>query len=271
MKSERRAAYDRYHQPEIKPIRINTRDPHVMPVMEIFGPTIQGEGMVIGQKTIFLRTGGCDYKCAWCDSSFTWNGSTEPDYLTAREVYERIVALSLNEAGQRICQHLTITGGNPALIGAPMAELISLLAADGFRFGIETQGTIYQDWFRHIDEFTLSPKPPSSMMRTNFPILDKIVDQLNEDGVAWSFKIVIFDEGDLAYAKALFKRYEGRLPDINYFSVGNENAQEEGDIAGRLLTKLEWLWNQVLTDPDFNHVRPLPQLHTLIYNNKKGV
>ena len=35
-----------------------------VPVMEIFGPTIQGEGMVIGQKTMFVRTAGCDYSCA---------------------------------------------------------------------------------------------------------------------------------------------------------------------------------------------------------------
>ena len=46
-----------------------------IPVMEIFGPTIQGEGMVIGQKTMFVRTAGCDYSCSWCDSAFTWDGT----------------------------------------------------------------------------------------------------------------------------------------------------------------------------------------------------
>lgn len=46
-----------------------------IPVMEIFGPTVQGEGMVIGQKTMFVRTAGCDYRCSWCDSAFTWDGS----------------------------------------------------------------------------------------------------------------------------------------------------------------------------------------------------
>lgn len=40
-----------------------------IPVLEIFGPTIQGEGMVVGQKTMFIRTAGCDYSCAWCDSA----------------------------------------------------------------------------------------------------------------------------------------------------------------------------------------------------------
>ena len=38
-----------------------------IPFLEVFGPTIQGEGMVIGKKTMFVRTYGCDYGCVWCD------------------------------------------------------------------------------------------------------------------------------------------------------------------------------------------------------------
>ncbi|MDF0142324.1 7-carboxy-7-deazaguanine synthase QueE, partial [Staphylococcus pseudintermedius] len=44
-----------------------------IPVLEIFGPTIQGEGRVIGRKTMFVRTAGCDFRCSWCDSKFTWD------------------------------------------------------------------------------------------------------------------------------------------------------------------------------------------------------
>ncbi len=51
-----------------------------IPVLEIFGPTIQGEGMVIGQKTMFVRTAGRDYSCGWCDSAFTWDGSAKKRY-----------------------------------------------------------------------------------------------------------------------------------------------------------------------------------------------
>lgn len=40
-------------------------------ISEIFGPTIQGEGALIGEPTVFVRTGGCDYRCSWCDSSET--------------------------------------------------------------------------------------------------------------------------------------------------------------------------------------------------------
>ena len=59
-----------------------------LPVLEIFGPTFQGEGRAIGQKTMFVRTAGCDYHCEWCDSAFTWDGSEKPTRMTADEVIE---------------------------------------------------------------------------------------------------------------------------------------------------------------------------------------
>src|SRR5207247_11308106 len=39
-------------------------------ISEIFGPTIQGEGPLIGRPTVFVRTAGCDYRCAWCDTLY---------------------------------------------------------------------------------------------------------------------------------------------------------------------------------------------------------
>ena len=64
-----------------------------LPVLEIFGPTFQGEGRAIGQKTMFVRTAGCDYHCDWCDSAFTWDGSEKPTRMTADEVIEALDAL----------------------------------------------------------------------------------------------------------------------------------------------------------------------------------
>lgn len=262
---------NQYNQPERGKIRINVRDHEKMPVMEIFGPTIQGEGMVIGQKTIFIRTGGCDYHCNWCDSAFTWNGTTEPEYITGEEAASRILKLAFNKNGEQICNHVTLTGGNPALINEPMSKMISILKERGFKFGLETQGTRFQEWFKNVSDITISPKPPSSGMRTNMKILEAIVDRLNSENLDWSFKIVIFDENDLAYARDMFKTFEDKLPEVNYLSVGNANAYEEGKISDRLLEKLGWLWDKVYEDPAFNNVRPLPQLHTLVYDNKRGV
>lgn len=66
-----------------------------IPVLEIFGPTIQGEGMVVGQKTMFIRTAGCDYSCAWCDSAFTWDGSAKDQIrqMTPEDIWDELVAI----------------------------------------------------------------------------------------------------------------------------------------------------------------------------------
>ena len=60
-----------------------------LPVLEIFGPTFQGEGRAIGQKTMFVRTAGCDYHCDWCDSAFTWDGSEKPTRMTSQRYQRR--------------------------------------------------------------------------------------------------------------------------------------------------------------------------------------
>lgn len=145
-----------------------------IPVLEIFGPTIQGEGMVIGQKTMFVRTAGCDYSCSWCDSSFTWDGSAKQDirWMSAREIEQE-----LDELGTATCSHVTISGGNPALI-KQLGELIEVLHARGIEIALETQGSRWQDWFMDVDELTLSPKPPSSTMITDWTQLDPIVEKL---------------------------------------------------------------------------------------------
>src|SRR3954469_24711747 len=84
-----------------------------IPILEIFGPTIQGEGMVIGQKTMFVRTAGCDYSCSWCDSAFTWDGSAKDDIhqMTAEEIWAE-----LKRIGGDNFSFVTISGGNPALL-----------------------------------------------------------------------------------------------------------------------------------------------------------
>ncbi|MDR0300334.1 MAG: 7-carboxy-7-deazaguanine synthase QueE [Streptococcaceae bacterium] len=253
---------------KVRKLRLDPSQADKIPVMEIFGPTIQGEGMVVGQKTIFLRTGSCDFACSWCDSRFSWDGSEEPDYLRPEEVAEKIINLATTADGRRKCNHLTITGGNPALIGEAMGRLLELLKNEGFRFSIETQGSRYQDWFSKIDEFVLSPKPPSSGMKNSWSIFDKIIQQLEADGINHSIKIVIFDETDLDFAREVFRKYSTSK---QYLSLGNDELETEEDISAYLLRKLDWLWEKILDDPDFNETKALPQLHTLVYANKRGI
>ncbi|WP_214482189.1 7-carboxy-7-deazaguanine synthase QueE [Bacillus sp. SM2101] len=238
-----------------------------IPVLEIFGPTIQGEGMVIGQKTMFVRTAGCDYACSWCDSAFTWDGSAknEIEQLTSQEIWQRLVELG----GNRF-DHVTISGGNPALL-QNLEHLLILLKEKGVRVGLETQGSVWQDWFLLIDDLTISPKPPSSEMKTNFEKLDFIIDGLVSRGRQQhvSLKVVVFDDKDLEYAKMVHKRYEHIK---FYLQVGNEDVlSEDPAIINKLLHKYEWLIQKTIDSAELNNVKVLPQLHTLVWGNKRGV
>ncbi|UAT29993.1 7-carboxy-7-deazaguanine synthase QueE [Bacillus badius] len=237
-----------------------------IPVLEIFGPTVQGEGAVIGRKTMFVRTAGCDYRCSWCDSAFTWDGSAKEQIrlLTAEEIWEELI-----QTGGQTFDHVTISGGNPVLL-PQIADLLAKLAEKGVNTALETQGSRWQEWFYQIDELTISPKPPSSGMETDFEQLSLIVERLAAKGRAASLKVVVFDENDLAFAKKVHQLY----PALPFFlQVGNDRLQEQkqGDLLPYLVSRYEWLINKVMPDKEWKSVRVLPQLHTFVWGNKQGV
>ncbi|MBB5150371.1 MULTISPECIES: 7-carboxy-7-deazaguanine synthase QueE [Ureibacillus] len=237
-------------------------------VIEIFGPTIQGEGMVIGQKTMFVRTAGCDYSCSWCDSAFTWDGSGKSliKQMTAEEIWTELKRLGGNGFS-----FVTISGGNPVLI-RHLEALVRILKENDIRIGVETQGSRWQDWLYEIDELTISPKPPSSGMKTDFTVLTEIIDKLNarNGNQHISLKVVVFDEEDYEYAKKVHLRY----PTIPFFlQVGNDDTttKDQTKLVSHLLKKYESLINKVMADEELQNVKVLPQLHTLVWGNKRGV
>ncbi|HDR7436051.1 7-carboxy-7-deazaguanine synthase QueE [Bacillus cereus] len=235
-----------------------------IPVLEIFGPTIQGEGMVVGQKTMFIRTAGCDYSCAWCDSAFTWDGSAKDQIrqMTAEDVWNELV-----EIGGENFSHVTISGGNPALL-KNIEFLLSILKENGMRTAIETQGSKWQDWLLQIDEITISPKPPSSKMNTDFQKLDAVIQKLAGKDI--SLKVVVFDDYDFEYAVKMHERY----PDVPFFlQVGNDDTKTVDDamLIKKLLDKYEWLIDKAVNCKEMNNAKVLPQLHALVWGNKRGV
>lgn len=236
-----------------------------IPVLEIFGPTIQGEGSVIGRKTMFVRTAGCDYHCKWCDSAFTWDGSAKDEIkqMTAEEIW-----VGLIEIGGDCFDHVTISGGNPALLSS-IGELVGLLKGEGIKLALETQGSKWQEWMKDINDLTLSPKPPSSGMETNFEMLDMIVDNLRTC-YNTSLKVVVFDDLDFEYAMKIHERYH----DVPfYLQVGNDDITtfDNDSLTRKLLHKYEWLIQKVVDCPEMNDVKVLPQLHALLWGNKRGV
>lgn len=239
-----------------------------IPVMEVFGPTIQGEGMVIGQKTMFVRTAGCDYSCSWCDSAFTWDGTGKEDIkmMAAEEIWTE-----LKRIGGNSFSYVTLSGGNPALF-KNLRGLIEILKTNNIKVCLETQGSKWQDWFFEIDELTFSPKPPSSKMETNFSILDSIIERLTKNDFEQhvSLKVVVFNNQDYEYAKNVYQRYPG----IPFFlQVGNDRITENDDyvLFKHLIQKYQWLIDKTMMDETFTNVKVLPQLHTFVWGNKRGV
>ncbi len=234
-------------------------------VSEIFGPTIQGEGALIGQATVFVRLGGCDYRCSWCDSLH----AVDSDYrhtwapMQTEAVWNRVAELS---GGQPLT--VTISGGNPAI--QDCGPLIATGRALGYRFALETQGSVARDWFAALEPLVLSPKPPSS---GETPDWSKFDDCIAAAGAAETvLKIVVFDETDYLWARDVAARYPA-LP--VYLQPGNHTppppeAEDAAiDIDG-ITDRMGWLVDRTLADRWFA-ATVLPQLHVLIWGNKRGV
>jgi 7-carboxy-7-deazaguanine synthase len=225
------------------------------PIIEIFGPVIQGEGAMIGQQTHFVRFGGCDYRCSWCDTMYA---------VLPEEVRANSVAMSATEIVARLRElnpvtpWVTLSGGNPAL--HQLAPVVDELNLAGFRAAVETQGTLYKPWLERCALVTISPKPPSSGMAQDLSALERFVRLPGAN-----LKIVVFDDADLEFAREVHARY----PDVPlYLQVGNDLEHDDRE---SLLAKLDWLSQMALNDPALSHAIVLPQLHVLMYGNRRGV
>nr|WP_299503272.1 7-carboxy-7-deazaguanine synthase QueE [uncultured Rhizobium sp.] len=235
-------------------------------ISEIFGPTIQGEGVLMGLPTVFVRTGGCDYRCSWCDTLHAVASEYRDQWLpmSVDAIWREVTRLS----GSRPLT-VSLSGGNPAI--QPLGDLIEHGHRDGYRFALETQGSIAKDWFANLDVLVLSPKPPSSGMETDWDAFDACL-RLAGKGPRIALKIVVFDDDDYAYARNAAARYTS-LP--VYLQPGNHTPPPPDcdtakvDIDG-IMDRMLWLIDRVTADRWFEaHV--LPQLHVLLWGNRRGV
>jgi len=229
-------------------------------VCECFGITIQGEGALIGKPTVFVRTGGCDYRCSWCDSLYAVLPEHREEWTkqSPEEIFAKVQELSPEPI------MVTLSGGNPAM--QPLGPLIDLGHEHGYTFCIETQGTIFQPWFANLDYLTISPKPPSSGMDTNWKKLERCCEAAKGKSCTVVLKVVIFDDLDYGYAHEVATRF----PEYPlYLQTGNENVGA-GFSLEQVLGKTRWLVEKVAAE-HWNSVTVLPQFHTLLWSNTRGV
>jgi 7-carboxy-7-deazaguanine synthase len=124
-------------------------NPNFLDVQEIF-PTIQGEGLFVGWPAVFLRLGGCNLQCLFCDTEFDNYQS-----MNIEKIIEEIQQFSCNEHQQKIRKLVVITGGEPML--QPIELLCQKLISNGFLVQIETNGTFYRQLPNEV-KIICSPK-----------------------------------------------------------------------------------------------------------------
>lgn len=145
------------------------------PVMEHFY-TIQGEGYYTGSAAYFIRLGGCDVGCVWCDVKESWDASIHPQMTV-----ETLVKL-VTDAKAKLC---VITGGEPAMYD--LNPLVEALKGKGIQVNIETSGAYPIKG--ELDWVCLSPK------KFKFPIIEALIK-------ADEFKAVVFHPSDIAWANS---------------------------------------------------------------------
>lgn len=144
-----------------------------LPLVEEFY-TIQGEGYHTGKAAYFIRIGGCDVGCSWCDTKFSWNPSLHP-VVPAEQIVEHVIA--------HPAAAVVVTGGEPLM--ANMDYLTGLLKKEGIETFLETSGAypLSGTW----DWICLSPK-------RNAPPVEELFKKAHE------LKVIIASEEDLDWA-----------------------------------------------------------------------
>jgi 7-carboxy-7-deazaguanine synthase len=226
-------------------------------ISEIFY-SIQGEGTLLGVPSVFVRSSGCNLRCAWCDTPYT---SWQP------EGEERSVSSIVDEVAGFGASHVVITGGEP-MIAPQIAELTEELSERlKPHITIETAGTV--DANVRCDLMSISPKLANSTPRTRDngrwadqherlryqpEILRRLIQLY-----PYQLKFVITEAGDLEQVNAIVSE------------IGASRARvvlmPEGVDAGVLAERGRWLAD-IAKQQGF---RMTPRLHIDLWGNRRGV
>lgn len=155
----------------------------LLPLVEDFY-TIQGEGFHAGKPAYFIRLGGCDVGCRWCDAKYTWNPKLYPP-TDVQTVIDRATSCP--------AQAIVITGGEPLLY--PLGVLTQTLRERGLQIFLETSGS--HPFSGVFDWVCLSPKRRQ-------PPLDEAFERADE------LKVIVESEADFEWAEQNAARVGGK-------------------------------------------------------------
>jgi 7-carboxy-7-deazaguanine synthase len=228
-----------------------------MTISEVFA-SIQGEGLLAGVPSLFVRLSGCNLRCVWCDTPYaSWNPEGEEWSVG------RIVDWTRDYQAYR---HVVLTGGEPMLF--PEIRDLSLALSDrGLHVTIETAGTVWQNVA--CDLMSVSPKLRNSTprereagawaqrheeRRLNVDVLQRLVRHF-----AYQLKFVVQSPGDMEEIERV----------VHLAQADQERVllMPEGTDAATLAERSVWLVEECKR----RGYRFCPRLHVLLYGNRRGV
>jgi organic radical activating enzyme len=221
-------------------------------ISQIFGPTIQGEGTAAGRHCLFVRLFNCNLECKWCDTAYTWAvtdnkaahtlsghkyDKTDPKLglktMCPDDIIEELLKLWPIDKRPTI---IVISGGEPMMQQANLAELVEQLDLWGNDIHVETAGTIspYSGLDMYVTQYNVSPKLAHSGNLIGKRYQPAVLRRLNDTGRA-QFKFVVTENwrADLAEIDHIVKEIE--IP-YDHVMVMPEGTTPEATIAtGRLV------------------------------------
>ena len=228
-----------------------------MRIAEIFH-SIQGEGLLAGVPSIFIRTSGCNLRCHWCDTPYaSWK--PEGPEMSVEEILKKLTEWN--------CDHIVLTGGEP-MIAPDLPELATALKKQKKHITIETAGTILPNSIP-CDLASISPKLSNS---TPSPERDSAwakkhdATRLQPEVIAewirkypFQLKFVVSSENDLAEIKDLLSR----LPPVPLPQI---LLMPEGIDVKTLAARSPWLVD-ICRREGF---RFCPRLHIELFGHTRG-
>jgi 7-carboxy-7-deazaguanine synthase len=228
----------------------------LMKIAELFY-SIQGEGRLLGVPSVFVRTSGCNLRCAWCDSDYTsWR--SEGQKFTVSEILRRLAEFPT--------RHVVVTGGEP-LIAPGIEELCAGLHERGYHITIETAATVFKPVA--CDLASLSPKLANSTpnereggrfavmhdgLRLQFDVIRAFMAHSD-----YQLKFVLDQPTDVAEVLQILEQ----LRDVDRTKV---LLMPQGVTRDELEARSNWL-AEVCKEHGFRYC---PRLHIELYGNRRG-
>ncbi len=222
-------------------------------VAEVFGPTFQGEGPSMGRRCSFLRLSGCNLRCSWCDTPYTWDWSRYDPAAERRLFAVDAVSDMISALGTDM---LVVSGGEPLLQQRRLVPLLRRLRMS--RVEVETAGTVVplDELVPVVTQFNVSPKLDNSGNPESRRYRPAALEALQATGRAvWKF--VACSPADLDEVDALVQRH--RLAPVY--------VMPEGTSAAAITARMHELAPDVLA----RGWNLTTRLHVLLYGNRRGV